>query len=100
MNPFASRVGREPILGPEVEYKLSEWVREQFSHSKFITGNDIIEHAKKLSKSSSFVGSRGWLKRFLNRFPNIKRMLEHGRRAHDYEEVQKLNGKVNLYRVK
>jgi hypothetical protein len=58
-----------------------------------------MAEARKITTNTEFLGSFGWLKRFLKRHPDIKNLVRLSR-ANQFQETQKLEGKVNTYVMK
>jgi hypothetical protein len=94
-----SRLGREPVLCAQSEQRLCTWIQQQVACNRSLANGDIVAEARNLTTNAAFIGSFGWLKRFMKRHPDIRNLLRLSR-ANQFQETQRLQGKISTYDMK
>lgn len=75
---------------PELEQQLYDWVSDERSEGKLVSGKQIQEKARGLNTDSRFTASCGWLNRFLKRKRLVRRRITTSGRALSLNTAQNI----------
>lgn len=59
-----------------MEQRLYLWAKDQFKKGVHLQKSDLCNMAKEFSKNENFLASSGWCLNFLNRYPNLNRLVQ------------------------
>ena len=60
--------GGRKVMDPQMEIDLIHWIKSEKLFMKKITGKQIQDKARSLSRSEKFLASKGWLEKFLKKY--------------------------------
>lgn len=60
-----------------MEEKVYNWAMKEFANDRKVQMITICRYAKHVSKNKQFQGSTGWCSNFLNRYPELKRLVKN-----------------------
>ena len=60
--------GGRKVMDPQMEIDLIKWINSEIDKGNKLSGKDIQEKAKNLSKVEKFLASKGWLEKFLKKY--------------------------------
>lgn len=64
---------------------MRAFIYEEVKKGKILLMRDIALYAKKICKDKDFLGSIGWVKNFMKRYPEMRKMYDAARQGQPIE---------------
>lgn len=82
-----------------MEKSVYKWAMQSIASLKKVQMVDICRYAKLVSTNKLFLGSSGWCANFLNRHPDLKKIIKRRAPAIRKQKKKYFKGPINEYEM-